>query len=393
MHVLHIITGLNLGGAETMLYRLVRGADPRDRHDVISLTDLGVVAERIAKLGVRPRALGLSRLPNPIQIARLARMIAELRPDVVQTWMYHADLIGGVAAKIAGRARIVWGIHNSTLDPATTQRTTRWTVAASSRLSHYVPDAIICVSQASRDLHVGAGYDPGKFVVIPNGFDLEQLRPDAESRREARRELGVDDASVLIGLVARVHPQKDHLNFVRAAGLLARRRPEVRFLLCGGAGFQGGPDASPKNGDLVAAIEREGLVARFLLLGQREDVPRIMSALDVGALSSSYGEAFPLVIGEAMACGVPCVVTDVGDSGHLVGDTGRVVPPRDPAALAAAWEELVDLGAEGRVRLGRAARARIEAHFSLAQVAAGYAGLYRRLLAAAAGARRKAPAA
>jgi glycosyltransferase involved in cell wall biosynthesis len=363
-----------------MIYRLLQAAHLGDRHDVVSLTDLGVVAGRIARLGIRPRALELTRLPNPIKVARLVKIIAELRPDVVQTWMYHANLIGGLAAKMAGGPRIVWSIHNSTLDPATTHRTTRWIDALCSRLSSRIPGAIVSVSFASRDLRVRAGYDPRKFVIIPNGFDLTQHRPIGESRRRTRRDLGVDDASVLVGLVARVHPQKDHRNFVRAAGLLSKRRPEVRFLLCGGAGFAGGGDTSPANRELVGTIAQEGLLDRFFLLGQRDDVPAIMNALDIGTLSSSYGEAFPLVIGEAMACGVPCVVTDVGDSGYLVGNTGRVVPPRDPVALARAWEDLIDLGPSGRLRLGQTARARIEAHFGLRHVVAEYRALYRRLL-------------
>ena len=219
-------------------------------------------------------------------------------------------------------------------------------------------------------------------MVIPNGFDLGQHRPDEDTRRRMRQALRIEDGTILVGLVARVHPQKDHRNFVRAAGMLSRRYPDVRFLLCGGAGCAGAGDTSPRNAELVRMIEQEGILGRVLLLGQRDDVPAVLNALDLGTLSSSYGEAFPLVIGEAMACGVPCVVTDVGDCGHLVGDTGRVVPPRDPAALARAWEELIELGTAGRSRLGRAARARVEEHFGLPHVIAEYAALYRRLLGA-----------
>jgi glycosyltransferase involved in cell wall biosynthesis len=374
LRVLHVITGLNLGGAEVMLHRLLEASvGGALEHEVVSLTDLGVVAGRLERLGIAPRALHMSRLPNPAKIVRLARLVRELRPDVVQTWMYHADLIGGLAAKLAGGPRIVWGIHNSTLDRGNTRRTTRWTVAACARLSHHVPDRIISVSRASRDLHVRAGYAAEKFVCVPNGFDLEAYRPDEARRRDVRAELGVDAGAVVIGLVARVDPQKDHANFVRAAGLLAARRPQVRFLLCG-------EGATGRNPELARAIAQEGLADRFLLLGRRDDVARIMSALDVGALSSAYGEAFPLVIGEAMASGVPCVVTDLGDCAYLVGEAGRVVPPRDPRALAAAWEGLVDLGPEGRRRLGALARERIARNFGLERIAAEYAAVYRELV-------------
>lgn len=376
MRILHIITDLNLGGAETMLHRLLRAfARQETSHEVVSLTDLGVVAERIHQLGITPRALGMSRVPNPTKVLRLAQLIAETRPDVVQTWMYHADLIGGIAAKLADRSKVVWGIHNNTLDPQKTHRTTRWTVAACARLSHRVPDCIVAVSRAARALHVAAGYSTQNFIWIPNGFDTNEFRPDAESRLETRRQLGADERDVLIGLIARVDPQKDHSNFIRAAGLLSKRQPHVRYVLCGAG-------ATPENRELVRMMEQHRIVDRSMLLGARDDIARVANAIDIGTLSSK-GEAFPLVIGEVMACGVPCVVTDVGDCAYLVHDTGRVVPPRAPEALARAWEELVVLGPEARRGIGLAARRRIEEHFGIREIAARYLETYRRVLGGA----------
>jgi glycosyltransferase involved in cell wall biosynthesis len=374
VRVLHVITDLNVGGAEIMLLRLLQGSDSSVIQEVVSLSDLGVTAELIRKLGIKTHTLGMDRRwPSPSKLLRLASLMRRFRPDVVQTWMYHADLFGGLAARLAGGTKVVWGIHNSTLHPRTTRWRTRWIVAFCARISGLVPDAIISVSGASRDLHVAAGYRAEKFVVISNGFDLAQYRLDPALRDEVRAELGLDEATPLIGLVARVDPQKDHGNFIRAASLLAARQPGVRFLLCG-------EGATPANAGLVDAIREQGLLDRFLLLGRRDDVPRIMRALDVGSLSSAYGEAFPLVIGEAMASGVPCVVTDLGDCAYLVGDTGRVVAVKDPAALANAWEGLLLLGADGRRRLGLAARARVETHFSLPRIVGEYLEVYRRVL-------------
>jgi glycosyltransferase involved in cell wall biosynthesis len=376
---MHVITGpLAIGGAEVMLQRLIQASDPeRTSHEVVSLTELGCVADRIRELGVRTHALGMSRnrfrIPNPLKVLRLASLIRELRPHVVQTWLYHADLIGGVAAKLAGGTRIFWGIHNSTLDTIHSRRTTHWTVAVCARLSRAIPDGIVSVSRASRDLHVSGGYDPLKFTVIPNGFDLTRFRPDPAERHEARTELGLPEGAVVIGLAARMDPQKDHGTFIRAAAVLAKRRPLARFLLCG-------EGTTSDNPELVRDIAEHRLLDRFLLLGRRSDMPRVLNAVDVATLSSAFGEAFPLSIGEAMACGVPCVVTDLGDSAYLVGDTGRVVPPRDPDALARAWEGLVDAGLEVRRALGRAARDRVAAHFDLRRVADAYAQLYRRAL-------------
>ncbi len=374
MRVLHVINALHVGGAETMLLRLLGATSGEEmEHEVVSLTDLGVIADRIRQLGIPTRALGMARkglrIPDPVKVLRLAGLIRAARPDVVQTWLYHSDLLGGLAAKLAGGARIFWGIHSSTLD-VTVRRTTRWTVAACARLSRWIPDGIVTVSQAARDLHVAAGYDPLKFVFIPNGFDVTLFRPDSAARREVRAELGLADGAVVIGMVARVDPQKDHLNFVRAAALLARRGSDVRFLLCG-------EGATPENQQLVREIADHGVLDRFLLLGRRSDIPRVMNALDVCTLSSAYGEAFPLAIGEAMACGTPCVVTDVGDSAFLLGDRGRVAPPRDAEALARAWETLVRLDADGRRRVGLADRERIAANFALPRIVERYAALYR----------------
>src|SRR6266545_5412900 len=204
MRVLHIITGpLALGGAEVMLHRLLEASNPEDMsHEVVSLTELGVVADRIRKLGIPTHALRMSRnrfrIPNPVKVLRLAELIRASRPDVVQTWLYHADLLGGLAAKLAGGARILWGIHNNSLDGATIRRTTRWTAAACARLSRWIPDGIVTVSRAARELHAAAGYDARKFVYIPNGFDVTIFRPDPAARREVREELGLAPGQVVV---------------------------------------------------------------------------------------------------------------------------------------------------------------------------------------------------
>jgi glycosyltransferase involved in cell wall biosynthesis len=376
MRVLHVVTGLHAGGAETMLYRLLGALRARGyEQEVACLIEAGRVADQIREAGFPCRALGLSRtVPNPAKVLALARVIAAARPDVVQTWMYHADLLGGIAAKLARAGEVVWGVHHTDLERSSTHWKTLATMKLCARLSETIPREIVCVSRATRALHAAAGYCSRKLVVIPNGFDLWQYAPDPAVRARCREELGVAPSTTLVGLVARVHPQKDHENFVRAAALVAARKEGVRFLLCG-------TGASPDNRELARVIEAAGVLDRFVLLGPRSDVPRIMNALDVAVLSSAFGEAFPLVVGEAMASGVPCAVTDVGDAAELVGDTGRVVPPRDAPALARAVEELVALGPERRRELGRAARARVEACYALPRVAAMYAAVYERVAA------------
>jgi len=211
------------------------------------------------------------------------------------------------------------------------------------------------------------------MVVVPNGFDLTQFKPDIDARHRVRTELGITDQIPLVGLIGRFDPQKNHAGFFKAAGMLHRRMPQVHFVLAG-------KDIDMSNAALVQAIAHEGVLANTHLLGLRNDIPELMAALDVLA-SSSYGEAFPNVLGEAMACSVPCVVTDVGDSAYIVGDTGRVVASGDMTGLAAALEELLALPASEKAALGERARARVAAHFEIGKVVQQYEDFYETLFA------------
>jgi glycosyltransferase involved in cell wall biosynthesis len=374
IHIVHIITDLYTGGAEVMLARLLASLD-RDQFEpgVIALTGWGPVGDALKAQGVPVRCLGLppGRV-TPAAFFKLAGWLRELCPDVIHTWMYHSDLVGGLAARLAGSSPVVWGIHNSTLDPQYSRRSTLAVVWLLARLSYQLPARIFSCSQVARDVHVGRGYCAGKFQIIPNGFDLSQFHPDPQARRSVRTELGIPEGTPVVGLAARFDPQKDHHNFVLAAGRLAKREPDVHFVLCGDR-------VTWDNPELSGWIDAAGLREIFHLLGRRADMPAVMAALDVGATASAYGEAFPQVVGEAMACEVPCVVTDVGDSGFLVGDTGRVVPARDPDALAAAMKDLLTLPAEDRQRLGKAARQRVQENFSLGEICEQYSRVYREL--------------
>jgi glycosyltransferase involved in cell wall biosynthesis len=372
IEVVNVITGLGIGGAEMMLYNVLSRID-RERFNVsvISLTHIGPVGQRIQGLGVPVRSLGMGAGNlDPIRFARLVRWLRESRADVVQTWMYHADLIGGFAAKLAGRARVIWCIQNSTLDSHHTKRSTLWAVRLCSRVSTLVPHKIVCCAEASRWVHVDQGYSADRMVVIPNAFDLGAFKPDPTARAAVRRELGLRPDAFLIGLVARYDPQKDHQNFIRAARILSTERPHVHFALVGTGN-------APGNAELMALIIAAGIQDRTHLLGPRDDVARLNAAFDIGTLSSAYGEALPLALGEAMACEVPCVATDVGDAAALIGDTGIVVPVRDPRALAYGWRNLVDENASIRQARGTAARHRIRDCYSIEATVARYEAVYR----------------
>jgi glycosyltransferase involved in cell wall biosynthesis len=369
--VAHLISGLWTGGAEMMLHKLVS----RTRHEslVISMTDLGTMGEPIRRLGVPVATLEMPR--GRLTLGGLGRMRALLRsfrPDVLQTWLYHADVVGGAVARVAGGMPVVWNIRQSTLDFESSKRSTIWTFRAAARLSHFLPTRIVCCSEAAEALHARHGFAVDRFVFIPNGFDLATFEPSAAERAAVRAELGIAPQSRIIGLVARFDPQKDHHGFITAAAHLSRELDDVHFVLCG-------QDVGPDNEQLAGWIDAAGLGARLHLLGRREDIPRLTAAFDI-ATSASYQEGFPNVIGEAMACAVPCVVTDVGDSALVVGDTGIVVPPHDPAALAAGWKALLEQPAEARQELGRRARERVWRSFSLDGIVRQYDDLYSNLV-------------
>jgi glycosyltransferase involved in cell wall biosynthesis len=375
LRITHIITGLSTGGAEMMLYKLLAHLD-RERYscDVISLTSGGSVEQKIRNLGLPVKILGMRPgFPDPLAIFRLAGWLRHAPPDLVQTWMYHADLVGGLAARLACRAPVVWGIRNSNLDLVKSKRSTFWTVKTCAFLSKWLPQRILSCSETARRIHIELGYYAGKMSVIPNGFDLDLFHPDPTARVEIRKDLGISTGAPVVGLVGRFDPQKDHQNFIRAATILAVKMPETQFVLCGDG-------IDPQNPLLSSWINESGLKDHFHLLGRREDIPRLTAALDIACSSSAYGEAFSNVLGEAMACEVPCVATDVGDAAFIVENTGRVVPPGDSQALAHALISLLALPDDQRRALGAIARQRVKQYFDIHAIVKAYVGMYLQIV-------------
>jgi glycosyltransferase involved in cell wall biosynthesis len=372
--IVHVINSFEFGGAEAMLCNLLLRTD-RDRFEpsVVALIDDLSVAGPIIAAGIPIAVMGMRPgIPSPLGVARLARHLRRIRPAVVHTWMDHSNLIGGIASRLATRAPVVWGVHHSDHVRALTKRTTLITVGACARLSNYLPARIVFCSEHARKLYGQRGFAAAKMDVIPNGFDINRFRPDPVARAEIRGELNIDSATPLIGLVARYDPFKDHAGFLRAAALLVKARPNARFLLCGS-------NVDRQNSALTSLVDSLGLAGHCHLLGPRRDVPRVMAALDILA-SSSISEAFPLTVGEAMACGVPCAATDVGDSAMMVGTTGRIVPASDPPSMADAWKEMLTITPDARNSMGIAARRRVCELFDLDAVTRRYEGLYRTLV-------------
>lgn len=368
--ILHVITGLRTGGAEMMLWKLLSASNGRHSQAVVSLMDEGTVGARIRDLGVPVYGLGLrARAPNPLKVLSLRSLTRQFAPHLIVGWMYHGNLMA-LLAGMSSRKRtpVLWNIRQSLYPPTQWSRLTAAVIRLGALLS-WSPAAIIYNSRTGAKQHHAFGYRGAPGVVIPNGFDSETFRPNPEARRQVRVELNAGDGTILIGLVARYHPMKDHAGFLRAAARMAGVQPSVRFVLIGRE-IQEQPA-------LLALIAELGLQDRISFLGERHDMPRLAASLDIACSSSAWGEGFSNAIGEAMACGVPCAVTDVGDSAYLVGDTGLAVPPRDPEALAQAIEQLISAGPAERQRLGAAARRRIEQNFSLSAVACRYEELYQ----------------
>ena len=300
----------------------------------------------------------------------LRRLIAGKRPDAVQTWMYHADLIGGVAARLAGVRAIAWGIRNSGAHLERSSRSARMVLRACAFLSRRVPRAIVCAAQDAAERHAAKGYRRDRMTVISNGYDLSRYAPDAGrgAHAAALECAGGRAADRLRGALGSA---QDHANLLRAVAALVRdgRDAGLRCVLVG-RGMTG------ENAELAALIERLGLAERIVLAGPSDDVPAVMNGLDVHVLSSC-AEGFPNVVAEAMACSAYCVVTDVGDAAFIVGETGIVVPPEQPEALARGIE--AGLG-EVAARGGReAGRARVLANFSLARMVEQYIAVWRRI--------------
>jgi glycosyltransferase involved in cell wall biosynthesis len=374
---LHIIVSLGSGGGQRMLYNLLLKTNRLQFEPiVISLMDRGIYGDRIEALDIPVYTLGMKAgmLPTPAIFWRLIHKIHQLKPDIIQGWMYHGNLAAQLASVFSWRhIPVIWSIHHSINPLAADETIIDQGFIRFCSLTANFTDQVVFVARNSKIQHEALGYYCNNNCVIPNGFDISLFKPSNEARLSLREELGLSPESFIIGSFARYDQMKDHANLLRAAALLVKDFPEVHFILAGN-------QVEPENQSLYQLIQDLGIVERIHLLGERRDIPRLSAALDILTSSSAYGEAFPLVVGEAMSCGVPCVVTDVGDSAWIVGNTGRVVPPRNSEALANAWKDLIELSLEERGALGKAARARIIENFSLDSVVDQYENLYESFL-------------
>ena len=349
-----------------LLSRLGRSIEPH----VISLREVDEVGEMIRKLGIPVEGLEMRPgRPNPLAIFDLTARLRRIKPDLVQTWMYHADLIGGIAAKLADPGcPVVWSVRHNNLSPKKTKRATILVAKSCAFLSRMLPRKVVFNSTSSLTLHAGFGYALQKCEVIPNGLDLEVFEPDRAARASLRAELGLAADTPLVGMFARFDSIKNHEGFVRIMREVKTRIPACHFVMSG-------LNIDAHNQRLNHWIAEAEVGSAVHLLGPRRDMPRLMAAIDVLAMPS-WAEAFPNVVAEAMACGVPCVASDVGDARHITGGVGAIVPAGDIAAFADAVENLLLLPESKRISLGALARTRMEQHFDLRVMARRFEALY-----------------
>ena len=375
MKILYIISGLSTGGAEMMLYKLLSVTDRSIfEPTVISLTDYGSLGNNIKNLNISVYKMEMNAgFPNPFKVWRFIRLIRKINPNLIQGWMYHGNLAALLAKWILpNRVFLIWNIRHTPDDLKKEKRLTALAIRLGAKFSSH-PDRIIYNSNVSEQKHELLGYNNKNESIIPNGFNHEQFTPLDNAKLKLRYSLDLKKDTVLIGLVARYHIMKDHVTFLHSAGKLNKTYPEIHFVLVG----QG---VDKNNHLLIKLIEDLKITENVHLLGKRMDVDEITAGLDIACSSSSWGESFSNAIGEAMACGIPCIVTDVGDSAWIVGKTGIVVRPGDRNAFTEAMIALIKMGSKERLKLGKLARNRIIKYFSLNTVVNQYEGMYQNLL-------------
>ena len=371
MRIVHIITGLGDGGAEHILFKICK-YDRKNTHFVISLRGPGKYYLLLNKIGIRVFCLNL-KFFSINKFFYLIKLLRLLKPDVVQTWLVHADLIGGIAARLAGFNKILWNIRYSNIEFGKAKLTTILIIRILSFLSYIVPKYIVTVSLKAQEIYEKIGYNKKIFKFIPNGYDLSVLRIYKKKKIITEKKIKIKKRLPIIGNVARYDPQKDHLNLLNALSLLKSKNVNFRCMLLG-------YNINKKNKNLVSNIKKLKLTNHITLLGQSDNITKMMNTFDIHVLSSSYGEGFPNVVAESMACGTPSIVTDVGDAAYVVGKTGWVVPPNNSSKLAIAIQKaLNEKGSNKWHKRCNQSRMRIKEKFSMSKMIKLYDTLWTKI--------------
>lgn len=372
LKVVHIITSLDMGGAERMLSNVVLGMDRNKfQNIVISLRGLGHWGPILQQNGITVYALNMDPTPaSLLKIIQLWKLLRNLRPDFVQGWMYHANVMALLIGKLAGVKNIAWNIRCSLMDLSQYRFTTKLVFKSGAWLARF-PTVIMNNSRDSIQQHTDSGYKSNRWLYIPNGFDTQKFQPNAKVYREFRQQHNLSRTAKLFALIARYDPMKDHATFINAAGILAQEYDDVYFVMAG-------KNINSSNTELLRLIERNKLEERVLLLDQVNDVHELLPAIDYLTQTSVFGEGFPNVVAEAMACGVECFVTDVGESLDIIGTTGYAIPKQDPEELAKIWFEALSSDEMSKAKRKLHARQRVNERYSMTSILEMYEKCYRK---------------
>ncbi len=359
VRLLFLIRSLNYGGSERQLIALVKGLQKRGSSvSVATFYSGGFLRHELESTGVSVESLEKhARWDLSGFFWRLIRLVRRIQPSILHGYLATANILTVLLKPFCPSAKIVWGLRASDMQLERYGFVNQIQGWFESKLA-FLPDLIIVNSYAGLEHAVGRGFPREKMTVIPNGIDIDRFHPDPPARIRIRQAWGITDHEWLIGLIGRLDPMKGHETFIKAAALLSRGRDNIRYICVGD-----GPEAFKQK--LVGLSKDVGLDQRLIWVSADDDVGAIYNALDLVTSCSSYGEGFSNVIGEAMACGRSCVVTDVGDAKRIVGDTGYVVASGNPAALASAWQAALEAGGVEKASLSQRARERVIEHFSL----------------------------
>lgn len=364
MRIVHIITSLGDGGAEHTLFKICK-YDNKNEHIVISLKKPAKYYAKLKKLNIKVYCLNL-KFYLFYKFFYLIYILRLLKPDIVQTWLVHADFIGGIAAKLSGINNIIWNVRYSNFKIGKSKILTIIIINLLAKLSYFIPKLILIVSKKSIKIYKIKGYDKEKLRFIPNGYDLSILRPSKVQKKIFYKKTKIKKKLPVLGNVARFDPKKDHMNLINALSLL--RSKKIDFLC-----FLAGSKINKNNSKLIMKIRKLNLSKNIKLIGQNENILQFMNGIDLYIQSSSYGEGFPNVVAESMACATPCVVTDVGDASLIVGKTGWVVPPNNPNKLADAIEKALNQIKKNKWdKRCNKARIRIKTNFEIIKMIKSY---------------------
>ena len=358
INIFFLIRSLSIGGTERQLIELVKGLDSNHFDITVGLFyNEGALIEEIKSMPwIHVVSLNKSGRWDIIRfVLRFIKLLKSLQPDILYSFLPDANIAGLIAGRLSGVKRVVWGVRASNMDVSRYDWLARMSLRLSAFLSKF-PDAIIVNSHAGKEFHRGIGYSTNRMMIIPNGICTDRFKPDYSAGLKVRDEWGIDEETITIGLIGRLDPMKDHATFLRAVKIFNQEGCSVRFV-CIGDG------KGPCKSEIHSLCRTLGLNGSLIWAGERYDMTAVYNAMDI-VTSSSFSEGFPNVIGEAMACGVPCVVTDVGDSAIIVGETGIIVPPKDPQALADGWRSMLKHLDDKSYSIKEKTRARMVSHYN-----------------------------